>query len=81
MLLEMGPYGFDEVDYGASLHDAPRQRRANLRAKKRSQRDVIRLHAQRRKIDRILAKVSAKGMQSLTWWEKRTLRKGSERMK
>jgi stage IV sporulation protein FB len=33
------------------------------------------------KIDAILAKVSAHGMHSLTWWEKRTLKKGSERMR
>jgi hypothetical protein len=30
------------------------------------------------KIDAILEKVSARGMHSLTWWEKRTLRKGTE---
>ena len=81
MLLEAGPYGFDEVDYGQSLYDAPRQRKTSLRAKKRMQRQAMRLHAERHKIDRILAKVSAKGMHSLTWWEKRTLRKGTERMK
>jgi hypothetical protein len=45
------------------------------------QRQAMRLHAERHKIDRILAKVSAKGMHSLTWWEKRTLRKGTERMR
>jgi stage IV sporulation protein FB len=81
MLLEAGPYGFDDVDYGQSLFDAPKQRRTSLRAKKRMQRQAIRLHAERHKIDRILAKVSAKGMHSLTWWEKRTLRKGTERMR
>src|SRR5208337_4160729 len=81
MLLEAGPYGFDDVDYGESLYDAPRQRRTSLRAKKRIQRQAMRRHAEQHKIDRILAKVSAKGMQSLTWWEKRTLRKGSERMR
>ncbi len=33
------------------------------------------------KIDKILAKVSAQGMHSLTWWEKRTLRKGSQKLR
>jgi len=81
MLLEAGPYGFNEVDYGESVFDAPKQRRTSLGAKKQFQREAIRRHAEQHKIDRILAKVSAKGMHSLTWWEKRTLRKGSERMR
>lgn len=34
--------------------------------------------AEQEQIDRILAKVSAQGMQSLTWLEKRTLRKATE---
>jgi hypothetical protein len=34
-----------------------------------------------RKIDAILEKVGAKGMHSLTWWEKRTLQKATERQR
>ena len=81
MLLEMGPAEFEEVDYSQSLYDPPGLKRANARAKKRSQRNAMRLRAEERKIDTILAKVSAKGMHSLTWWEKRTLRKGSKRLR
>ena len=48
-------------------------------------KSAARAQAKRRreeqKIDAILAKVSAQGMHSLTWWEKRTLRKGSKRMR
>jgi Zn-dependent protease len=80
-LLEAGPYEFDEMDYSASLNDGPRERKRNRQAQKRTQRKASRLQAEREKIDRILAKVSAKGMHSLTWWEKRTLRNGSRRMK
>jgi len=80
-LLEAGPYEFEEMDYSSSLHDGPRQRRASRRNQKRTQQRANRLQAERDKIDRILAKVSAKGMHSLTWWEKRTLRSGSRRMK
>ena len=36
---------------------------------------------QQEKIDQILAKVSAQGMQSLTWREKRTLKKATERQR
>lgn len=36
---------------------------------------------EQRKIDAILEKVGAKGMQSLTWWEKRTLQKATERQR
>ena len=81
MLLEMGPSEFEEVDYSQSLYDSPSLKRANARAKKRNQRNAARTRAEERKIDNILAKVSAQGMHSLTWWEKRTLRKGSKRLR
>jgi hypothetical protein len=42
-------------------------------------REAARRRREEAKIDAILAKVSAHGMHSLTWWEKRTLRKGSQR--
>jgi hypothetical protein len=48
--------------------------RSNARAQAKRRRDE-------QKIDDILAKVSAQGMHSLTWFEKRTLRKGSKRLK
>lgn len=50
-------------------------------AKSTFSRDAAKRRRQEQKIDAILAKVSAKGMQSLTWWEKRTLRKGSRGMR
>jgi stage IV sporulation protein FB len=78
MLLEMGPYGFSEYDNGGSF-DLESARRTNRRAVRNSQRAAQRRRTDERKIDRILAKVSAQGMHSLTWWEKRTLRKGSQR--
>jgi hypothetical protein len=37
--------------------------------------------AQQAKIDAILAKVKEKGLHSLSWWEKRTLRKATERQR
>jgi hypothetical protein len=48
-------------------------------------KSAARAQAKRRrdeqKIDAILAKVSAQGMHSLTWLEKRTLKKGSQRLR
>lgn len=49
-------------------------------AKKAAKRNAE-LRRERQKIDRILAKVSEKGMHSLNWWEKRALRKATERQK
>jgi hypothetical protein len=48
---------------------------------KSSSRALATRRREERKIDAILAKVSAKGMHSLTWWEKRTLRIGSKKMR
>lgn len=77
-LREMDPAEADAMDYSASLYDSPWQRRANRRAQNRSRKEAMRSRAEQVKIDAILEKVSAKGMHSLTWWEKRTLRKGTE---
>ena len=49
--------------------------------KKASLRAAAKKKQLEEKIDAILAKVSAKGMHSLTWSEKRILRKASERLK
>ncbi len=48
---------------------------------KSSNRALVKRRREEQKIDAILAKVSAKGMQSLTWWEKRTLRSGSKKLR
>lgn len=88
MLREMGEGDWPEessgVDYSASLHlreDAPRRRRANLRALRRA-RKIAKLEAAlAQHIDTILAKVSAHGMASLNWREKRALRKATEQQR
>jgi hypothetical protein len=49
--------------------------------KKSSLRAAAKRRQLEQKIDTILAKVSEKGMHSLTWSEKRTLRKASEKLK
>jgi len=83
-VLAAGPYGFEnEVDYSASLYanDKPRRRRLIGRSIKRAKKAEQLERIEQRKIDAILAKVSAQGMHTLTWFEKRTLRKATERQR
>ena len=69
----------DGMDYNAAASDS---RRAIQREqeKKRKQIDKIRQAdaAEQAKVDQILAKVSAEGMHSLNWLEKRILQKATE---
>lgn len=94
-LAEMGPYGFSEYDdpISASFQQAVRDNRRRgrpSRSSKRAAANAAKLAAQAAKdrakaaaeeaeIDRILAKVSASGMHSLTRGEQRTLREATER--
>ncbi len=70
----------DATDYSASLRPEPR-RRVTRGSVKRAQRAAREAAIEQAKIDQILAKVSAHGMHSLTWWEKRTLHKATERQR
>ncbi|MGH7214261.1 MAG: M50 family metallopeptidase, partial [Tepidisphaeraceae bacterium] len=77
-LLAEGPYGFeDDPVYAATSYTAShaKPRRATRRAVRRAHKLQVEEDAEKRKIDVILAKVSAHGMQSLTLLEKRTLHK------
>ncbi|HEY7115517.1 MAG TPA: site-2 protease family protein [Tepidisphaeraceae bacterium] len=80
-----GPWAFqdeDGIDYSASLFKPDPEthkhkklsRRVIRRVKKREEQE----RAEQEQVDRILAKVSAHGMHSLTWWEKRTLHKATD---
>jgi len=83
-VLANGPYAYeDETNYNASIYgsDKPRRKKLNSRTIKKAQKLEQLERIEQRKIDAILAKVSAKGMHSLTWWEKRTLRKATERQR
>jgi len=82
MLKEMGPEEWqDAVDYSASLHEPHRGRRLSRRAIRRAQRLAAQEQNEQARIDAILEKVSARGMHSLTWWERRALRKATERQR
>jgi Zn-dependent protease len=83
-LLAAGPEMVeDQIDYSAAYENPTRRRTkgpsrwAARRAVKERDRD----RAEQADIDAILAKVSAKGMQSLNWREKRTLKKATERQR
>ncbi|MGA2440257.1 MAG: site-2 protease family protein [Tepidisphaeraceae bacterium] len=70
----------DSVDFSGSLftEDKPRRRRLSRRVIRRARKIAMAEKAARDRIDAILAKVSARGMASLTWLERRTLRKATE---
>ena len=86
-LKEMGPEGLhDAIDYSASLRDTPeedrpRRKRLSARAMKRIRKRAQKEQQEIARIDAILEKVGKQGMHSLTWWEKRTLRKATERQR
>jgi stage IV sporulation protein FB len=83
-----GPWSYqeqDEMDYSASLfnpqHDHPKHRKLNKRLVKRAQKREAEEREEQDRVDQILAKVSAHGMHSLTWWERRALKRATERQR
>jgi Zn-dependent protease len=82
-----GPWAFEEenADYSAAMwhpdDDEPRPKRKRLsrRAVRKLRRQAQAEEAEQARIDAILAKVSAHGMHSLSWRERRALRKATER--
>jgi Zn-dependent protease len=86
LLLAEGPWAFQEEDsvdysYSASLQPEKPSRRSNWLARRRMKklRKLARAEAiERQTVDQILEKVSRHGMQSLTWSERRALRKATE---
>jgi Zn-dependent protease len=81
-LVAAGPEEYaDETDYSAAYEQPTvpkRRRRVNRRAIKRARRIAQQEIAERQHIDAILAKVSANGIGSLTWRERRALHKATE---
>jgi stage IV sporulation protein FB len=80
-----GPWAYQDEDYGFSgLYGGSgtaTARKRSARKLRKSQRLEREAAAEQEQIDAILAKVSAHGMQSLSWWEKRALRKATERQR
>ncbi len=82
MLHEMGPEELaDETDYSAAYEPATpkrHRRRISQRAINKARKLAQAARLEQERIDQILAKVSAHGMPSLTWSERRALRKATE---
>jgi len=81
-------YEEDGVDYSASLFNtssmtesAHKHKKLNKRMIRKAQKREEAELAEQERVDHILAKVSAHGMHSLTWWEKRSLRKATDRQR
>jgi stage IV sporulation protein FB len=70
----------DSFDFSSSLFtdERPRRRRLSRRVIRKARKIAQAEKAARDRIDAILAKVSAGGMNSLTWIERRTLRKTTQ---
>lgn len=94
MMKAEGPWAFSDEDsfdygtsagYGAGGYPEPeKKRKPGWFAKARAGKAIKAIKqeaAEQDQIDAILAKVSAQGMQSLTRWEKRTLRQATERQR
>jgi stage IV sporulation protein FB len=81
-LLAAGPYGLEEdegIDYSAAYDTGmPKRKRVSKWRAKRAAKRAAADREEQQRIDAILAKVSAKGMNSLTWLEKRALKKATE---
>jgi hypothetical protein len=86
-LLAAGPeeYASDEIDYSAAYEPATPQRRrkrtsrAARRAVAQARRSALEATLESERLDAILAKVSAHGMASLTWRERRVLKRATEK--
>lgn len=81
-----GPWAFEDegIDYGASLwqpEEPRRKKKISRRVARKLRRQAEQEENEQAQIDAILAKVSAQGMHSLTWSERRALRKATERQR
>jgi len=74
----------DGPSYNYMDTDKPRARKNSLRKKwlgSALRKKARAEQAEQAKIDAILAKVKVQGLHSLTWWERRTLKKATERQR
>ena len=83
-----GPWAFQEedgADFTASLYakdlDTPKRKHLSKRVLRRAQKREAAEAAEQAHVDAILAKVSAHGMHSLTWFERRALKRATERQR
>src|SRR6185295_5104306 len=61
--------------------DSPRRKKRKKSWLGRARKRALKDQAEQAKIDAILAKVKERGLHSLTWWEKRSLKKATARQR
>jgi Zn-dependent protease len=83
MLRQAGPYEFEEESLYAAAYEpqTPKRRKPSRWAARRAEKQQRAQRDEQASIDAILSKVSAQGMNSLTWLEKRTLKRATERQR
>jgi len=74
------PWQTDDPGFSSSLYQeaAPRRRKVSKRVQRLARKRAMQAVADRKRLDTILAKVSATGLHSLTWRERRVLRIATE---
>jgi Zn-dependent protease len=83
-LVAAGAEHFTEDEFDSSSawqHEQPAPRRISRRKLRRLARQAAAEQAERARVDEILAKLSAKGFQSLTWSERRALHRATEHLR
>lgn len=79
---QMRSEGFDDqYEYAASLREDNGTQRTSTRAARKLQKQMAAERAEQAKVDAILQKVSEHGMNSLSWSERRALKKATERQR
>jgi hypothetical protein len=75
------PWQSDDVEFAGAIYrdEKPAKRRANRRVARMARKRARLVAAERQRLDSILAKVSATGLRSLSWRERRVLRHETER--
>jgi Zn-dependent protease len=83
MLRQVGPGEFEEESLYAAAYEpqTPKRKKPSRWAARRAEKQQREARDEQASIDAILAKVSAQGMNSLTWLEKRTLKRATERQR
>jgi stage IV sporulation protein FB len=83
MLRQVGPAEFEEESLYAAAYEplTPKRKKPSRWAARRAEKQQRAERDEQASIDAILAKVSAQGMNSLTWLEKRTLKRATERQR
>jgi stage IV sporulation protein FB len=77
-----GPWAYEEEEiYSAAYENPDRPRKRSARKIRAVQRQERAVQQEQEQVDAILAKVHEKGMQSLSWLERRTLKRATERQR